>query len=390
MSVLAKEVQGGTDDQAAERRADSPPLARGEARPGQGPDHPRLRPQARHRREGLLPLARPPRARGPRLGPARRPARGRDRPAEVDRRRAAARQADAPGRRRKKVVTANQQRACVDWLSETYKASQRRVCRALGRARSTVRYRRRARPGEAPLVQAIRRLLRDGWSVNLKRARRPWAALGLVRPTRRRKPGKLGAKRGSSVNSCASSPARFKNDVWTCDFLADRTADGRKLKWLSVVDEYTREGLVLRAGRALRGADVRRELARVAGRREAPSRLRCDNGGEFLCEALASWLPRRGGEVTPVAPASPWENGFAESLHSRRRDELLEPRVFESLADAQAQADWFRREYNTVRPHSAPGYQTPKQFSDACDRGLHGRPGEAKKAKRKKTVSDPK
>lgn len=303
-------------------------------------------------------------------------------------------------------MTAGQLRACVAWLSETYKVSQRRACRALGRARSTVRYRRRARPDEAPLVRAIRRLARrhprwghrrahallasDGWRVNLKRVRRLWGELGLKRPARRKKPRKLGPKAGTSANSCAASPARFKNDVWTCDFIADRTSDGRRLKWLSVVDEYTRELLLLCPRRSLGGADVRRALARVAGRRGAPRRLRCDNGGEFLCEALGAWLPGKGGEVAPVAPASPWENGFVESFHSRLRDEFLECREFESLADAQAQAGWFRREYNAVRPHSSLGYKTPKQFSAECDQGQHGQPPGAKKAKRNKTASDPK
>jgi putative transposase len=303
------------------------------------------------------------------------------------------------------VVSAGQLRACVAWLTETYKVSQRRACRLLGRARSAVRYRRRARPDEAPLVRAIRRLARrhprwgyrrahallvaDGWRVNRKRVRRLWAALGLARPARRKKPRKLGPKRGSSANSCASSPARFKNDVWTCDFIADRTSDGRKLKWLSVVDEYTRECLLLYPQRSLGGADVRRELARVAGRRGAPRRLRCDNGGEFLCDALGAWLPRQGGEVTPVAPARPWENGFVESFHSRLRDEFLECREFESLADAREQAAWFRREYNTVRPHSALGYKAPRQFSDECDQGRHGQPTGQKKARQKKLCPIP-
>ena len=303
-------------------------------------------------------------------------------------------------------MTSEQQRACVGWLTQKYKVSQRRACRALGRARSTVRYRRRARPDEEPLVRAIRRLARRhplwgcrrvhalllarGWRVNLKRVRRLWAQLGLRRPARRRRPRKLGPKRGTSANSCASRPARFKNDVWTCDFIADRTAQGGSLKWLSVVDEYTRECLVLHVGRSLGGADVRRALARAVGRRGAPGLLRCDNGGEFLCEALAAWLPGKGGEVAPVAPGSPWENGFVESFHSRLRDEFLEPNEFESVADAKEQAGWFRREYNTVRPHSALGYKTPRQFSDECDRGLHGQPPQRKKARPKKIVSDPK
>ena len=115
------------------------------------------------------------------------------------------------------------------------------------------------------------------------------------------------------------------------------------------------------------GEVVRRVLARVISRRGAPKRLRSDNGAEFINQALKDWLPRWGVEAIPVAPASPWENGLIESFHSRLRDEFLNCREFESAADAQVQADWWRREYNTVRPHSSLGYQTPKEFSDRCD-----------------------
>jgi transposase InsO family protein len=258
----------------------------------------------------------------------------------------------------------------------------------LSRSRSTLRYRPRDRSAEQPLVKEIRRLARKhprwgyrrvhavldraGWDINLKRVHRLWRELGLKRPVRRRKARKLGPKPGSSANSCANAPARFKDDVWTYDFVADRTSDGRTLKWLTLVDEYTRECLALHVDRSVSGADVRRVLGRVVGRRGAPARLRSDNGSEFICEALLSWLPGKGAEATPVAPASPWENGFCESFNSRFRDEFLEVQEFESVPDARQKAAWFRREYNTVRPHSSLSYKTPKQFSDECDRKLHG------------------
>jgi transposase InsO family protein len=298
------------------------------------------------------------------------------------------------------VVTANQQRAAAGYLREAYDVSQRRAGRVLGRSRSTLRYRRRDRTAEQPLVREVRRLARkhprwgyrrihavlerDGWRVNLKRVHRLWRELGLKRPVRRRKARKLGAKRGSSANSCVNAPARFKGDVWTYDFVADRTSDGRTLKWLTLVDEYTRECLALHVDRSLTGQDVRRVLGRVVGRRGAPTRIRSDNGSEFVCEALARWLPGKGTQAIPVAPGSPWENGFCESFNSRFRDEFLEAQGFESLADARHKAAWFRREYNTVRPHSALTYKTPKEFSDECDRPLPPTP------KKKKDVSNPK
>jgi transposase InsO family protein len=270
------------------------------------------------------------------------------------------------------------------YLGEHYGVSQRRSCGVMGRSRSTMRYRRQPREGEPALTREIKRLarrhprygyrrvhallVRRGGTVNVKRVRRLWNELGLRRPMRLRKPRKLGPKPGTSANSCVSQPARSKNDVWTCDFIHDRTADGRPLKWLTLVDEYTRECLVLHAAASLTGADVRRIVAQVIGRRGAPTRIRSDNGSEFICAALVDWLPGVGAKSIPVAAGSPWKNGYIESFHSRLRDEFLERLEFESVADARAKASWFRREYNTVRPHSSLGYATPKGFSAACDR----------------------
>ena len=285
-------------------------------------------------------------------------------------------------------MTANQQRVAAEYLMKNYGVSQRRISRTLGRARSTLRYRARDRSAEQPLQVAIRRLAwrhprwgyrrvhamleREGWTVNLKRVHRLWRKLGLRRPIRRRKPSKLGPKRGSSANSCANQPARFKNDVWTCDFVADRTVCGGTLKWLTLVDEYTRECLALHVDRSVTGSDVRRVLGAVVGRREAPTRIRSDNGSEFICEALCCWLPSQGTRPIPVAAGSPWENGYIESFNSRFRDEFLEAEEFESVSDARSKGRWFRQEYNTVRPHSSLDYKTPQEFSNECDSGLHG------------------
>jgi transposase InsO family protein len=288
------------------------------------------------------------------------------------------------------VVTASQQRACAAYLQETYPVSERRAVRVLGQSRSTLRYRPVSRAGDVPLVKAIKQLARKhprwgyrliharlehkGWTVNIKRVRRLWRESGLQRPVRRRRPDKLGPKRGTSANSCASRPARFKNDVWAYDFVADRTASGQPLRWLTLVDEYTKECLALHVAGSLTGQDVRAVLARVIGKRGAPVSIRSDNGSEFICEALASWLPQKGTEPIQVAPGSPWENGVGESFNSRFRDEFLEREEFEDDNDARAKGGWFRREYNGVRPHSALSYKTPKEFAAECDAGLHGRP----------------
>ena len=282
------------------------------------------------------------------------------------------------------MVSPEQQRAAADYLGESYGVSQRRIGRVMGRSRSTLRYRRKPRAGEPALTREIKRLarrhprfgyrrvhamlVRRGWTVNLKRVRRLWNELGLKRPLRLKKPRKLGPKPGVSVNSCVRQPSRFKNDVWTCDFIHDRIADGRPLKWLTLVDEYTRECLVLHADGSMTGADVRRIVARVIGRRGAPTRIRSDNGSEFICAALTGWLTGMGSKPIPVAAGHPWEKGYIESFHSRLRDEFLERVEFEAVADARAKGTWFRREYNAVRPHSSWGYLTPTEFSAACDR----------------------
>jgi transposase InsO family protein len=141
-----------------------------------------------------------------------------------------------------------------------------------------------------------------------------------------------------------------------------------------LVDEYTKECLALHVAASLTGEDVRRVLAWVIGRRGAPVSIRSDNGSEFVCEALTGWLPTKGAEPIQVAPGCPWENGVSESFNSRFRDEFLEREEFEDAGDAREKGRWYKREHNTVRPHSSLDYKTPKQFSDECDAGLHGQP----------------
>jgi putative transposase len=261
--------------------------------------------------------------------------------------------------------------------------SERRACRVVGLARSTQRRTKaRSRRGEeerrlvAALLDLVRRhqrygyrriwalLAADGWVVNVKRVHRLWRANGLRVPTKSRKKRRL----GSSENACHRKRAVGKDHVWTWDFIHDRTADGRPLKWLSVVDEYTRECLALEVGRGLTAGRVIGVLERLFADRGLPGHVRSDNGPEFIAAAVRRWLAERAVSVLYVAPASPWENGYAESFHGKVRDELLNAEVFGTLTEARVLGSAWRDEYNTVRPHSRLGYQTPAAFAATCVR----------------------
>jgi putative transposase len=199
----------------------------------------------------------------------------------------------------------------------------------------------------------------EGWRVNRKRVYRLWRRQGLKVPRKQRKKRRL----GSSANGCARRRPAHRDDVWCWDFIHDRTADGRPLKWLSVVDEYTRECLVLEVRRGLTAAAVVTVLAGLVRRRGAPRHVRSDNGPEFIARAIRDWLAKEAVGALYIAPGAPWENGYAESFHSRLRDELLDAEEFGSLLEARVLADQWRHEYNHERPHSSLGYRAPAAFA---------------------------
>jgi transposase InsO family protein len=138
------------------------------------------------------------------------------------------------------------------------------------------------------------------------------------------------------------------------------------LKWLSVVDEYTRECLALKVDRGITSEDVIDTLSELFAMRGVPKHIRSDNGPEFIAHALRRWLGQVGVDAMYIEPGSPWENGYAESFHGRLRDEFLAMEIFDGVRDARALAASWRDEYNTQRPHSSLGYQTPARFAAAC------------------------
>ena len=257
--------------------------------------------------------------------------------------------------------------------------SQRRACKALGVSRSTQRYRpKEVSTEEEKLIVCLHELARkyprygyrmmtaklrqEGWHVNRKRVYRLWRQEGLKVPRKTRKRRRL----GHNGNSCIRRRAEHKDHVWCWDFIHDRTASGKPLKWLAISDEYTRECLALEVDRSVTADKVVDVLVNLFISRGVPKHIRSDNGPEFIAREIRKHAEHTGLEMLYVAPGSPWENGFAESFFSRLRDELLNCEEFENLAEAR----WFARrrkeEHNEERPHSSLGYQTPLAFAAGC------------------------
>ena len=249
--------------------------------------------------------------------------------------------------------------------------SERRACRVLGQARSTQRHPIRVPPDEPRLVarivelakaygrygyRRITALLRwEGWKVNHKRVERIWRQEGLKVPGKQPKRGRLWLADGS----CVRRRAERRNHVWSYDFVFDRSHDGRPLRMLTIVDEYTRECLAIDVARRLDSEDVLERLAELFFRRGTPEFIRSDNGAEFTATAVREWLGRLGVQTLYIEPGSPWENGYVESFNGKLRDELLDREIFYTLQEARVLIERWRQHYNRFRPHSSLGYRPP-------------------------------
>ena len=249
--------------------------------------------------------------------------------------------------------------------------SERRACRVLGQPRSTQRHRALLPSDEPRLVTRIVQLAstygrygyrritallpREGWRVNHKRVERIWRREGLKVPKKQPRRGRLWLNDGS----CLRLRPGWPNHVWSYDFVADRTSDGRPLKMLTVVDEYTRECLAIDVERRADAMSVLERLAALFLEQGAPDYLRSDNGSEFTARMVRNWLERVGVKTLFIEPGSPWENGYVESFNGKFRDECLNGETFDTVAEAKVLIERWRREYNQVRPHSALGYRPP-------------------------------
>jgi transposase InsO family protein len=153
--------------------------------------------------------------------------------------------------------------------------------------------------------------------------------------------------------------AEHRNHVWSYDFVEDRTHEGRKMRMLNIIDEFTHECLAIRVARRLKSIDVIDALSDLFILRSVPGHIRSDNGPEFIAKAVQDWIGAVGARTAYIAPGSPWENGFIESFNARLRDELLDGEIFYTLREAQIVIESWRRHYNAVRPHASIGYRAP-------------------------------
>lgn len=205
-------------------------------------------------------------------------------------------------------------------------------------------------------------LNREGWRVNHKKVQRIWRREGLKVPQRQPKRRRLWFNEGSCVRLRPEHP----NHVWSYDFVMDRTHDGRALRMLTIMDEYTRECLAIDVARRLNSTDVIDRLFELFITRGIPEYIRSDNGPEFIAKTLCRWLSVIGVKTLYIEPGSPWENGYIESFNGKLRDELLNREIFDTLFEAKVLAERWKREYNTVRPHSSLGYRPPDPEAILC------------------------
>jgi len=249
--------------------------------------------------------------------------------------------------------------------------SERRACRVLGQLRSTQRYKPKPDEQKEKLRERVVAVASEfgrygyrkvtgilnleGWKVGRDRVHTIWREEGLQVPQKQPKRARLWLADGS----CIRKKPQYPNHVWSYDFVADRTHDGRPFRILNIIDEFTRESLLCLVRRRIRSTDIILALADLFVERGCPKHIRSDNGPEFVAKKLMSWFKLL--EVAPlfIAPGSPWENGYCESFNGKMRYELLDGEIFYNMTEARVVIEKWRRHYNHERPHSSLGYRPP-------------------------------
>ncbi len=254
---------------------------------------------------------------------------------------------------------------------QRYGVSERHVCAALGVHRSTVRRPSQKMDDEETLTQDIIRLAQqygrygyrritallrlEGWRINHKRVERIWREQGLKAPKKQPKRKRLYLNDGS----CIRLRPLYQNHVWSYDFVTDRLGNGKKIRMLTVIDEYTRKCLMIRVDYHLKSDDVIDVLSTLFLTQGVPEYIRSDNGSEFTAHILQDWLKGLGVKTAYIDPGSPWENGFNERFNGSLRDECLNLEYFHTLEEARVIIGEWLNEYNHIRPHSSLGYCPP-------------------------------
>jgi putative transposase len=273
------------------------------------------------------------------------------------------------------VVTPAERRSVVAFLQEHHRLSERRACKIVGLCRSSCRY--QAKPSNDAEIRARLRelaeqrrkfgaprlhtlLRREGYLINHKRTERLYREEGLSLRRKKRR------KRGSHLRVVLAGPERI-NQHWSMDFVADSLFNGRRLRILTVVDDFSKECPVLEVDHSLTGKRVTRVLERVALTRGLPEVITVDNGPEFISKALDAWAYANGVKLNFIQPGKPTQNCYIESFNGKFRDECLDEHVFVSLHHAQKTIETWRQDYNANRPHRSLKQLTPEEFAARCN-----------------------
>lgn len=259
------------------------------------------------------------------------------------------------------MVTPHVHREAIRQVIEGHGLSERRACGLIGMSRTGFRLadgpdrnawlrtrlrelaEQRRRFGAPRLYLLLRR---EGLVVNHKRVERIYREEGLSLRLKRRR------KRVSHLRVLRETPSG-PNQVWSMDFVSDSLLDGRRFRTLTIVDEWSRESPAMEVDTSLTGQRVVRVLERLAATRPLPASIRMDNGPEFISKALDAWAYAKGVRLQFIQPGKPTQNAYIESFNGRLREECLNEAVFTSLADARDKIEYWRQDYNTLRPHSA-------------------------------------
>lgn len=265
-------------------------------------------------------------------------------------------------------------RLAVQAAIEKYGVSERMACRILKVSRSHWKENPRVLPDENEVIIRILALVpeygRYGYRriaemlrqdpfqplhISTKRVRRIWHRLGLKVPRKQKKRRRIYSNDGS----CLRLRPERKNHVWSYDFISEKQANGRPLRILNIMDEYTRECLCSIVRRSIKKDDICEILMELFCYHGVPEYIRSDNGSEFTAKIVKEFIHACGAQTIYIEPGSPWENGYIESFNGKMRDELLDGEIFYTLAEAEFMVKRWVHHYNTVRPHSSLGYRAP-------------------------------